>query len=250
MVNKVMVNKSLSDTRVITRRGAEFGDNVHVTEAVPAEFSSLAGFYPILITRTSDEGPYAFIAMLGLEAGENLYLDGDRWDAGYIPLSIRRQPFTLLQRDIRKEDGSIASAPGLAIDLDSPRISRDGEGEALMDSDGTPSEWFRQINAIMQTLVNGFDRARDMLQRLDQLGLIKPLNYGVTGVDGRSRKLEGLYGIDEQRLREVSDDVVIELHRKGYLDCLYCMRASLGHIGRLAQLKNRRLETEAGLNRA
>ena len=244
MVNSVLVDKTLQGTKIITARGAEFGDNLHVVEVVPREFSSLCAFYPILITSNADSGAWTFVSILGFEPGENLYLEGDAWDAGYVPLTVRRQPFQVVPQQITEEDGSTSTVPALAIDLDSPRVNKK-RGEDLLDENGDPTEWFKSVNALVSQLVEGTSQARQLLAKLEQLELIEPLQFGVALADGKARRLEGLNTINEVKLRELDDQTVLELHRLGYLDCIYSMRASLGQLGALSRRKNARVRASA-----
>ena len=244
-LNLALVDKTLQGTRIITRRGAEYGDNLHVVEVVPREFSSLCGFYPILIAHTDAAGGHRFVSILGFEPGENLYLQGNDWDAGYIPLTIRRQPFQVIAQEITEEDGSKSQVPTMAINLDSPRISRE-QGEDIIGEDGELTPWFKEVTGMVSAMVEGTNQARELLRQLDSLGLIEPLQVGFKLVDGVTRRLDGLYTINEARLRELPDDAVLELHRRGYLDCIYSMRASLGHLGGLARRKDARLQATTG----
>lgn len=239
MATHTLVDKSLQGTRIITDRGAEYGDNLHVAQVVPQEFSSLCAFYPILIAGNPDRAGYRFVAIFGFEPGENLYLEGNQWDAGYVPITVRQQPFLLVPQEIKNEEGNTETVPMLAIDNDSPRVSTE-RGEPIFDADGEPTEWFRGINQMLSILVEGSNMGRELLRKLDVLELLEPLQMGIRLVDGSALRLEGLHTINEVRLRELSDQAVLELHRLGYLDCIYSMRASLGHLGALARRKNTR----------
>src|SRR3546814_18297571 len=77
------------DLRVDTRRGARFGDQVMSSVTFPAEFRSVQAHYPIVFRATSDDG-FQPIALFGLREGENLFLDGDRWDATCLPLAVEQ----------------------------------------------------------------------------------------------------------------------------------------------------------------
>ena len=68
-------------------------DHAKVNQAlvVPGEFEDVQREYPIFIRKDQD-GRFVAVALLGLDKGENLFLVGDRWEARYIPASIRRYP--------------------------------------------------------------------------------------------------------------------------------------------------------------
>ena len=69
------------DLRVIVKRGAEFGENTHLVPVVADELRSLVLEYPVIFVKDQESGRFNMCAMLGFEKGENLFLDGEEWDA-------------------------------------------------------------------------------------------------------------------------------------------------------------------------
>lgn len=119
--------------RVHTGAGAQFGDAVMACLAVPLEFRAVQAHYPIVFRRDAASGQFSALAMFGFDNGENLFLDGDRWDARYRPLAMAIQPFLIG----RPPEGS--DTPQVHIDMAHPRVSHDGEGTRLFDEDGRPT---------------------------------------------------------------------------------------------------------------
>ncbi len=241
MTNLVLVDKKLRGTRIITSHGAQYGDNLHVAEVVPTEFSQLSAFYPILLSGEGDSRGYKLVSIFGFEAGENLFLENDSWDAGYIPLTFRRQPFSLRSQKLKEEDGTTSNVPILAIDLDSPRVSTEA-GEPMFTEDGEVTEWFKGMNQLIAHVLQSSNLGGEFVRKLDVMELIKPLELGVRLADGTTRRLDGLHTIDDTRLRELPDKNVLELHQLGYLDYIYSMRASMAQLGSLARRKNTRIK--------
>src|SRR3546814_11320409 len=97
------------DLRVDTRRGARFGDQVMSSVTFPAEFRSVQAHYPIVFRATSDDG-FQPIALFGFREGENLFLDGDRWDATCLPPAVAPQPFLI--RTARTETRRVGQEGG------------------------------------------------------------------------------------------------------------------------------------------
>ena len=99
---------------------------------VPQEFRRVQAEYPILFRRTGDGEAVVALALFGFESGENLYLEGDRWDADYVPLAHDIQPFLI---------GGSPDAEGAQVHLDaaSPRLG-DPEGVRVFDADGRPTK--------------------------------------------------------------------------------------------------------------
>ena len=144
MVNQVALNKNTHrKLRVITDRGAEYGENVHIVPVIADELQSLVLEYPVCLIKNPATDHFEMSALLGFEADENLYLDGNEWQATYIPLHIRRQPF--LVGFSEDEQGNRDPNSGLlSVDLDSPRV-QESEGEALFNEDGSNSEFLDQV---------------------------------------------------------------------------------------------------------
>ena len=94
MANPVALNnKTHRDLRVITSRGAGFGENIHIVPVIADELGNLVLDYPVCLIKDPETGRFKMSALLGFDPGENLYLEGDRWNALYVPLHVQRQPF-------------------------------------------------------------------------------------------------------------------------------------------------------------
>ena len=88
---ELLNNVTHKDLRVITRRGAQWGDAVMSSPVTIDEFRSLQAHYPILFQQDG-HGNFHPIVLFGLQEGQNLFLDGERWDADYLPLAMQRIP--------------------------------------------------------------------------------------------------------------------------------------------------------------
>ena len=111
MTRHVMLNNiAHKDLRVITRYGAEFGDNVGTVMTVPTEFADVQREYPIFFRKDANTGEFMSVALLGFSKDENLFLDErGGWNAAYVPGIIARGPF-LIGFQERQEGGEMRSA--------------------------------------------------------------------------------------------------------------------------------------------
>jgi hypothetical protein len=215
--------------RVVTTRGAAYGDAVMSALTFPAEFRDLQACYPIVFAQDGN-GSYDAIALLGFEQGENLFLGPNGWDAPAIPLTVERQPFMIGRGD----------ELSVHIDLDSPRV-RDGgiEGEALFLTYGGTSEYLERISSVLRTIHDGLAASRAFVAALVELELIESFVLDVELDDGSQNRLAGFYTINEDRLAQLSADQLAALHGKGYLQAIYMAVASLAQFRALIQRKNR-----------
>lgn len=58
------------------------------------------------------------------------------------------------------------------------------------------------------------------------------------------KRLVGLYSVDEKKLQALSDDKVLDFHKRGLFVPMHAMLSSLSQINRLAQLRNLSDSTE------
>lgn len=229
MTNVVPLNtQAHRQLRVRTGADASLGDAQRFVAVIVNEFSLLAAHYPILLSKDAETGAFYCGAMLGIDAGENLFLNDPRGRDIYRPLNLQRGPF-------------FTAGEELAIDLDSPRIATDGEGEPLFTDSGEPTRYLQSVMALMRELRPGLERTKIFVSTLMSLKLVEPVTVDLGFDDGTKRQLTGLYTIDQPALRELPDVAVLDLFRRGYLQLIYLMIASLKQIPVLAQNKNRRL---------
>ena len=111
--------------RISAMRGAELGDAVMSCLIVPSEFRRVQNDYPILFRLTAQRDSFQAIAIFGFEPGENLFLEGSRWDARYRPLAMEIQPFLIGNPATDGRDKQVH------LDLESPRVDSAGEPRPL-----------------------------------------------------------------------------------------------------------------------
>lgn len=220
------------DLRVIPDRGAAYGDDVMLCLTFPLEFRDVQAHYPIVFRKTTDATGYEVLALFGFEAGENLFLgDGQRgWDASYVPLAVRRQPFLIGRRG-----GQLS----IHIDLDHPRVSR-SEGETLFLKFGGNSVYLEQAGEMLSAIHEGMLGLPAFVAALVQHRLLEPFSVDVELGDGSQHRLEGFETIDEDRLLALPGAALEALNRAGHLQAIYMAMASLTHLRDLVARRERR----------
>ena len=232
-------NVTHKDLRVIRDYAKVPGYDVNVARVFPSEFIQLQTEYPLFFIRNREEGGFEPVALLGFGDRENLFLDDNGWDAGYVPLSIERQPF-LVGFQEQVVDGVPTEAPVVHIDLDHPAVS-DTEGERVFLPHGGESPLLERISSVLMTIHQGHAAAKSLSGMLVGLELIESLTVGVELKDGSKESLKGLYTVNEDKLQALNASALEALHSKGHLRDVYMMLASLPNVSRLIDRKNRRL---------
>lgn len=222
------------DLRVRADRGTELGDAVMCCVTVPAEFRQVQNEYPILFRMNQARDGFTALAMFGFEAGENLFLDGDRWDARYRPLAMEIQPFLIGGTPDR------AGARQVHVDMASPRVAAD-EGTRVFDVHGQPTPYLESIAERLGALDEGFGASADYVAALQRHALLEPFTLDVVLDDGSSNRLVGFHAIDEDRLQTLDAAALDELHAADQLMPTFMALASLSNLGALIARKNRRM---------
>ena len=195
------------------------------------EYAQAATSYPIALVKDPEGERYRSIAMLGFENGENLYYEKDKWNAVYIPQSVSQVPFGL-GLDPEKEKTLTA-----CIDIDSQFVGEDKE-HALFDADGKETEFYQKVQENLGRLYDNEVMTEKFIEEMLKHDLLLELELNMQLASGESKKLKGLYGIDEKKIQALSDETVLDFHKRGLFIPIHAMLGSVGQLNRLAQLRN------------
>jgi len=231
-------NVDHQDLRVITRYGAEYGDNVATVLTFPTEYADVQREYPIFFRQDPANGEFASVALLGLADGENLFLENGRWMAKYVPGMFARGPFLIGFQD-QQVDGAMRKERVIHVDLEHPRVSRT-EGQPLFLPKGGNSPYLDHVATVLNGIHEGLAFGRIMTAAFQQLGLIEPMKLEVKVSETEKYAVEGLHTINEEKLRALDGEALSRLHRSGFLQGAYLVAASLGNVKALMALKQRR----------
>jgi hypothetical protein len=123
------------------------------------------------------------------------------------------------------------------IDLDSPFVGEDKD-LALYEADGKESELLANVQNSLGRLYENEKMTENFIKELEQNDLLQELELNVDLASGEKKKLTGLYTINEEKIKLLSDEKVIDFHKRGLFVPIYAMLGSLGQINRLVQLRN------------
>ena len=237
MANPQILNNEIhKNLRVITARGAEYGENIHFVPVIADELRSAVLDYPVVLMKDNETGRFGLYALLGFEPGENLFLDGDTWDAGYVPLHFRRQPFMVGYAAGEKRDPDKSM---ITIDMDSARV-QGSEGETLFNADGSWTPFLQEVSRMLGMMIQGIALTDAFVNELAERDFIEPAQLNITYPGGETKNYEGLYTVNDEKLNELSGDALKDLHKRGFLQASYLMLASIGNIQKLIGRKSRR----------
>jgi len=228
-------NNTHRDLRVVTTRGAAWGDDQMTSPVFVPEFRNVQAHYPIVFQQADDGPGMQPVALLGLRFGENLFLEEHGWDAAYIPLAFERGPFMI---------GRAGDQLMVHVDMDSPRIG-DGIGEPVFLPHGGLTEYLEHINSVLAAIHQGVEAMPAFIAALLRHELLESFVLDIQAADGSQNRLAGFHTIHEERLAALDGPALAELHAAGWLAAIYMVLASTAHMRDLVDRYNRRLARRA-----
>ena len=144
--NIVPINAERHATKKVKdTNGFEFASEFHIAYVTMHEFARAASIFPIVFLEDKQKDQFRPVVLMGLNAGENLFVDeSGQWQASYVPAIIRRYPFALAPAG---SDGKYV----VCIDESSPQVS-DTDGSALFDENGKPTQVIENVKRYLGEL--------------------------------------------------------------------------------------------------
>jgi hypothetical protein len=209
--------------------GFGFASDFHIASLMVHEFVRAAGIYPVVFLEDKENDRFRPVALLGLEAGENLFIgDDSKWQGSYVPAIIRRYPFALASAG---EEGQFT----VCIDEDA-EVVNDDDGVPLFGEDGEPAEALENVKRYLGELQQMDALTNACCEFLAEHNMFTPLNMRVRQAEN-IRNIAGCYVVNEERLNNLSDELFIEMRTRRYLAPIYAHLCSLAQIERLMKLK-------------
>jgi hypothetical protein len=203
------------------------------------EFGDAQREYPIVFVRAgkdeaSGEEQFAPMAVLGVQQGENLYLQAGTgaWRADYVPAFLRRYPFGMAGIG----EGQLA----LCMDRDWDGFS-ETEGDPLFDEQGQPTELLKNVQQFVENYEAETQRTRLFCAELHKAGLLQDMRFDATMPGGEKLTVDGFLAIDDAKFKALPDAKVVEWHRNGILGLVHAQQLSMGLMRRLVEWRAERL---------
>lgn len=232
MANIIPVNnEQCKKLKVSKQRTLAHIANQHIISINVHEYRQASTSFPIVLVKKPNSSNYRSIAMLGFEAGNNLYLDGKEWKAAYIPQGVSMVPFSL-GLDPEKENTLTT-----CIDIDSELVGENHEN-ALFDALGNETDYLKQTQESLGKLYDNEVLTESFIEELISNDLLVELELIMSFSNGENKKLLGLFGIDNKKFFQLPESKLLDFYKRGLFSPIYAMLNSLGQAQRLAQLHN------------
>lgn len=203
-----------------------FAHDSHAAPLTVGEFLQTASSYPIIFT----PAPHQPMAVMGLEANRNLFIDADGGVAtgAYLPAFIRRYPFIFAE-----DKGSDRLV--VCIDRDAEAVAEDGDTPLF--EDGKPTAATDQAIAFLQAYEIEKRQTRRLVDLLVELDLLEPRQavFRKPGQsEGEGELLATFHAVSETALDNLSEEQWEKLRAVGAVSAIYAHVISQANWTRLA----------------
>jgi hypothetical protein len=212
----------------------EFAQRANAIPISYSEFPAVAREYPIVFTTGDGGKSFAAVAVLGIQAGENLFYAEGAWAGNvYVPAYARRYPFCMarVSTDNVERKERLICVEKAFID--------DTRGEALFDAQGNASASWTALERLLSEYEADLERSREMCALLGDYGLIEPFTMQATLAKDAAGALHltGMQRVSQKKLEDLNAAQLKNLMRKGVLARIYVHLLSLENFARLLERK-------------
>jgi hypothetical protein len=200
-----------------------FATKINCVALTLVEFTEACKEYPIVFAAIGER--HVPVALLGLREHENLYVDGaGKWEARYIPASVRRYPFVLA------ENGSAGWV--VCVDEASSAFNAAG-GQPLFDEAGKNTALLDGALNFLRAFQTEFARTDQFVKTLDTHQLLTEMSAKFDLKDGRSFVVKGLHVIDEKKFKALDSATLHALVQSADAAWIYAHLISMSNLRRL-----------------
>jgi SapC len=197
-----------------------FSSGINSVPLTAVEFPMAVRDYPIVFAGNAGEITPAVI--LGLRGDQNLFLTPELgWAVRYIPAFIRRYPFVFSRNDDRFL---------LCVDEQYEGFNKEGRGQRFFTPEGEPGPFVNTVMAFLQEYQNQFQRTQSFCARIEQLGLLEPMQAQVVSDGGETTMLSGFQAVSRAKLKALAADKLAELAATDELELLYLHLQSMNNF--------------------
>jgi SapC len=182
----------------------------HAVPITIDEFVAIQRFYPIVFSIGENPVP---LALMGLNEGVNVFVDGDGKVLGevYLPAYVRRYPFMLARLAPDAQELS------LCFDPTSGLVGAFDEGDPLFD-DGKPSETTNNILKFCEEFELSAQRTVAFMKELKDLDLLMDGEVSIQPPGAEQPFIyRGFQMVNEDKLRGLDGEALVRMNQNGML---------------------------------
>jgi len=193
------------------------------------EFLFVAREYPIVFIESGDS--ILPVAILGLKAGQNLFITPDNnWDAKYIPAYVRRYPF-ILSGD---ESGSGDTTYTVCLDEAYQGFGRE-DGQPLFLESGEHSDYLENVVTFLKDYQSQGLATERFCKTVKKLDILEPMQANFKPEKGDALTVAGFMVVSRDKLKEKKPLELAELVKSDEMELIYHHLSSLSNFSSLTR---------------
>lgn len=232
MYNNVtpLSSETHKDLKMKANQSCAFAAMANAVPITMQELPQAAKHFPIIF---SGDKVGTMMAVLGIKAGDNLYVDKDNnWLPNtYVPAYIRRYPFFIASRDANSEQ---------IICMDDTSDFLSTKGENPLFEDGKPTEVLNSILDFTRSYQQQLILTGEFGSALEKLGMLEDQQASFGVGEEVMASINGFRTVLRPKFDELTGKVLKEWLDKNWLDAIILHLSSGSNFDRLWQLHSER----------
>jgi len=226
----VLDKKIHKDLKVKPMRDLNFAKGVAFVPLLAREVELVGKDFPVVFT--AEETP-SIVALVSL-GGENLAINHEgKWITSYIPAFIRKYPFAITSAQNNPNQKIVL------IDEESPLVSYT-EGEALFKEDGNQTQVLQNAIKFLSEYEKELEITKRVAKIIQNSNILEEREISVGEGEEKHVLVNGFRVVDREKLNGLSDDILADWVRRGFISLIDTHIKSLDNINRLFNLAQER----------
>jgi len=226
----VLDKKVHKDLKVKPMKDLNFAKGVAFVPLLAREVELVGKDFPVVFT--ADENP-SIVALVSL-GGENLAINHEgKWITEYVPAFIRKYPFAITSAQDNPNHKIVL------IDEESPLVSFT-EGEPLFTEDGNQTKVLQNAIKFLSEYEKELDISKRVAKIIQESNILEEREISIGEGEEKHVLVNGFRVVDREKLNSLSDDILADWVRKGFIGLIDTHIKSLNNINRLFNLAQER----------
>jgi len=226
----VLDNEKHKELKISPLESLAFAKETTFVPLAANELTLVAASFPVVFT--SDENP-SLVALVSL-GGENLAINAEgKWITQYVPSHFRKYPFALAGTKEKPEQKVIL------IDEESAAFSK-SKGKQLFKKTGEHSDVLKHAIKFLTDNENSMILSKTVAQTIKDSGILEDREISVGEGDEKKVLVQGFQVVDREKLNALSDDVLADWTRRGFITMIDAHLKSLDNIQALFNIAHQR----------
>jgi len=229
--NLVVLDKKKHNSFKINQiKNLSFAKDIKFVPISANEIAPMSETFPIVFT--ADEEP-SIVSLVSL-GGDCLALDDEnKWITPYIPIHIRKYPFTLAAHKDNPEQRVVL------IDEDSSLFSKT-KGKQLFKRNGDKSDILTNAVDFLTTHENQIIISKNLAKAIADSGILEDREISIGEGEEKKILMQGFQVINKEKLIALSDEILADWARRGIISLIDLHLKSLNNIQNLFNILHKR----------